>query len=75
MQFSIVLMAIVIFEVGVGAGAYAKKDELNEILDKGLDKTLKGANKHSEFKATWNLLQSEVCKTSLLIANRSLILF
>lgn len=53
-------MAIVLFEVGVVAGAYSKKDQLDEIIDKGLDKTLKGINQNQGYNATWHLLQTEV---------------
>lgn len=58
-------MAIVIFEVGVVAGAYTKKDQLNEIVDKGLNKTLKGYKTNEGFRKTWHLMQTEVKKLSM----------
>lgn len=53
-------MAIVIFEVGVVAGAYSKKDQLDEIVNNGLNKTLKGIKENQGYNATWHLLQTEV---------------
>lgn len=58
------MIGIVIFEVAIVASAYSKKDDLKDIVDKGLRKTLNGVKDHQSFNATWHLLQTEVSELS-----------
>lgn len=59
-QFSILLMVIILFELGIGAFGYANKDELNTALDKGFNQTL---HNYENNKEAWDMVQSEVWKT------------
>lgn len=63
-QFSLLLVVIILFEIGIGAFGYANKDELNAALDKGFNKTL---HDYEINKDAWNMVQSEVCKSLIFI--------
>lgn len=63
-QFSLLLVVIILFEIGIGAFGYANKDELNAALDKGFNKTL---HDYEINKDAWNMVQTEVCKPLIFI--------
>lgn len=48
---------IILFEIGIGAFGYANKEELNNALDKGFNKTLHNYEPNRE---AWDMVQSEV---------------
>lgn len=56
-QFSLLLVVIILFEIGIGAFGYANKEELNNALDKGFNKTLHNYEPNRE---AWDMVQSEV---------------
>lgn len=56
-QFSILLIVIFLFEIGIGVAGYMKRDQLDQILDEGFNKTLKNYKPNEE---AWRLLQTEV---------------
>lgn len=56
-QFSLLLIVIILFEIGIGAFGYANKEELNTALDKGFNKTLHNYEPNRE---AWDMVQSEV---------------
>lgn len=56
-QFSVLLIVIILFEIGIGAFGYVNKDELNAALDKGFNKTL---HNYQPNKEAWNTVQSEL---------------
>lgn len=64
-QFSIVLMGVVVYiEIGTAAAIYSKKNQIEDIVDYGLNKTLYKSNANKDYYDTWHLLQSEVRKPS-----------
>lgn len=56
-QFSVLLIVIILFEIGIGAFGYANKEELKIALDKGFNKTLHNYEPNRE---AWDMVQSEV---------------
>lgn len=56
-QFSLLLIVIIVFEIGIGAFGYIRKDDLNDALDKGFNQTLKDYKTNEK---AWDLVQTEV---------------
>lgn len=57
MQFSLLLIVIILFEIGIGAFGYVRQDDLNAALDKGFNQTLKDYKTNEK---AWDLVQTEV---------------
>lgn len=57
LQFSLCLLAIILFEIGVGAAGFVKHENLRDIVDNGMNKTL---TRYEDNKVAWHLLQTEV---------------
>lgn len=59
LQFSVLLVVIILFEIGIGAFGYVNKNELETALNKGFNKTL---HNYGPNKEAWDMVQSEVMK-------------
>lgn len=57
LTFSLLLIVIILFEIGIGTFGYIKQDELNSALDKGFNETLKNYKANEE---AWDLVQTEM---------------
>jgi len=55
--FSIALILVFLFEIGIGIAGYTKHDQLKEILEKGFNRTMVD---YKENIAAWDLLQTEL---------------
>lgn len=58
--YSIIVIAIVVFEVGVIIAAFTKRNDLENIVDNRLNETLHKYNQNKAFAASWHLLQTEL---------------
>lgn len=56
-QFSLFLIVIILFEIGIGAFGYFRQDDLKAALDKGFNQTLKDYKANEQ---AWDLVQTEV---------------
>lgn len=56
-QFSLLLIVIILFEIGIGTFGYVNKGQLNTALDKGFNKTFE---KYGNNTYAWDMVQSEV---------------
>lgn len=57
LTFSVFLVIIFLCEIGIGIAGYIKHGQLDEILEKGFNKTMEEYNHNEE---AWKLVQSEV---------------
>jgi len=57
LTFSVCLIVIFLFEIGIGIAGYSKHDHLREILEKGFNHTLSDYKSNEE---AWKLVQSEL---------------
>lgn len=54
-------MGVVVYiEIGTAAAIYSKKNQIEDIVDYGLNKTLYKSNANKDYYDTMHLLQSEV---------------
>ncbi|XP_055296819.1 23 kDa integral membrane protein-like isoform X2 [Sitodiplosis mosellana] len=58
--YSIIVILIVAFEVGIIVAAYVKRNDVENIVDKKLNYTLHKVNEIDTFAASWHLLQTEL---------------
>jgi len=58
--YSIILLMIVLFQIGIVAAAFSKKAELEQLVDKRLMDTLKKSKETRPFFESWDLLQNEL---------------
>ncbi|XP_055296822.1 CD63 antigen-like [Sitodiplosis mosellana] len=57
LTFSLLLIVIIAFEIGIGAFGYVRQDDLNAALDKGFNQTLKDYKTNEK---AWDLVQTEM---------------
>lgn len=57
LTFSICLILIFLFEIGIGIAGYSKHDHLPDILEEGFNHTLKEYKSNEE---AWKIIQTEV---------------
>ncbi|XP_031627242.1 CD63 antigen-like [Contarinia nasturtii] len=57
LTFSLLLIVIILFEIGIGTFGYVRQDDLNNALDKGFNQTL---NNYQANQKEWDLVQTEL---------------
>lgn len=57
MQFSLLLLVIILTELGIGVYSYTKTGELSNALDRGFNKTLQH---YKENEKVWDMVQTEL---------------
>lgn len=59
-QFSVLLILVFLFEVGIGIAGYIKHNDLKDILEKSFNNTLVNYNKSERYQVSWAFLQNEL---------------
>lgn len=60
LTFSVLLVLVFLFEVGIGIAGYIKHNDLQSILENSFNKTLQNYNKSNRYQMSWDFLQNEL---------------